>query len=85
MLLFWHLADRWGRVRPDGIVVPLPVTHDVIAQVVGAQRPTVTGALQRLALSGKLRRRPDRTWLLAGHTSPASGLGLRGEVVGTPH
>lgn len=65
MLFFWHLADRWGRVGPDGIVVPLPVTHDVLAQLVCAQRPTVSSALKRLSESGRIHRRRDRTWLLA--------------------
>jgi len=65
LVMFWHFADRWGRVRRDGILVPLPVTHDVLAQLVAAQRPTVTAALQKLARSGKVSRRPDRTWLLA--------------------
>ena len=26
MLFFWHVADRWGRVGPEGVTVPLPVT-----------------------------------------------------------
>jgi hypothetical protein len=65
MLFFWHLADRWGRVGPDGVAVPLPVTHDVLAQLVCAQRPTVTSALRRLRDQGRLLRRPDKTWLLA--------------------
>jgi hypothetical protein len=65
MLFFWHLADRWGRMGPDGVTVPLPVTHDVLAQLVCAQRPTVTSALKRLADRGQIRRRHDKTWLLA--------------------
>ena len=71
MLFFWHLADRWGRVGPDGVAVPLPVTHDIIPQLVCAQRPTVTSALKRLTSEGKLRRRPDKTWLLAPDPPPA--------------
>jgi CRP/FNR family transcriptional regulator, cyclic AMP receptor protein len=62
---FWHLADRWGRMGPDGVAVPLPVTHDVLAQLVCAQRPTVTSALKRLTDEGRIRRRHDKTWLLA--------------------
>ena len=63
-LFFWHLADRWGRVCRDGIVLPLPLTHDVLAELVGVQRPSVTSGLQRLAAAGTLRRLPNRTWLL---------------------
>jgi CRP/FNR family transcriptional regulator, cyclic AMP receptor protein len=70
MLFFWHLADRWGRMGPDGVTVPLPVTHDVLAQLVCAQRPTVTSALKRLSDQGRIRRRSDKTWLLAPEPPP---------------
>ena len=73
MLLFWHLADRWGRVRPDGVLVPLRVTHDVLAELVGAQRPTVTSALQRLIRAGRLKRLPDKTWVLIPSATESSG------------
>jgi len=63
---FWHFADRWGTAGPDGVVVPLAVTHDVLAQIVSAQRPTVTAALHRLQETGRVRRDVDRTWLLLG-------------------
>jgi CRP/FNR family cyclic AMP-dependent transcriptional regulator len=72
MLFFWHLADRWGRVGPAGVSVPLPVTHDVLAQLVCAQRPTVTSALRRLTDEGRIRRRADKTWLLAPEPPPVS-------------
>lgn len=64
MLYLWHMADRWGRVRRDGVLVPLPVTHDVLAQLIGVQRPTVTSALRRLSDAGLIRRQDDKTWLL---------------------
>jgi CRP/FNR family cyclic AMP-dependent transcriptional regulator len=71
MLFFWHMADRWGRVRPDGVHVPLPVTHEVLAQLIGVQRPTVSSALRRLTVAGDLRRRVDKTWLLPHAPPPA--------------
>jgi CRP/FNR family cyclic AMP-dependent transcriptional regulator len=64
--LFWHLSERWGRVVPDGISVPVPLPHRVIAQLVGARRPTVSTALGHLAERGELLRRPDGGWLLTG-------------------
>lgn len=64
LLLFWHLADRWGSVGRDGVTIPLRLTHEVVAQLVGAQRPTVSTALHALSREGLLTRRPDRTWLL---------------------
>lgn len=72
LLLFWHLADRCGRVRADGVLLPLRVTHETLAELVGAQRPTVTSALQKLSRSGRLRRLPDKTWLLTPMESPLS-------------
>ena len=71
MVFFWHVADRWGRVGPEGVTVPLPVTHEVLSQLVCAQRPTVSTALKRLADEGRLRRKPDRTWLLAIEPPPS--------------
>jgi CRP/FNR family transcriptional regulator, cyclic AMP receptor protein len=72
MLFLWHMADRWGRVGPEGVSVPLPVTHEVIAQLVCAQRPTVTSALKRLVDDGRVHRCSDKTWLLATDPPDAS-------------
>lgn len=79
MLFFWHLADRWGRVGPEGVSVPLPVTHDVLAQLVCAQRPTVTSALRRLTSDGRLRRLHDKSWLLAPEP-PAAPAAVRARL-----
>lgn len=51
-LLFWHLAGRWGRVEPGGIRLSLPLTHRLLGQVVGAERPSISHALSRLAQGG---------------------------------
>jgi CRP/FNR family cyclic AMP-dependent transcriptional regulator len=64
-LLFWHLAGRWGRVRSDGVVVPLRLTHMVLADLVAARRPTVTSALSELNRQG-LVRPISEGWLLSG-------------------
>jgi hypothetical protein len=66
LALFWHLADRWGRVTTEGVVVPLTFSHRVLGQLIGARRPTVTAALGRLSAGGRLRRRDDASWLLVG-------------------
>jgi CRP-like cAMP-binding protein len=62
--LFWHLAERWGRVGSDGVVVPLRLTHDQIGRLVGAQRPTVTLALRDLNRDGIVTRLDQSHWLL---------------------
>jgi hypothetical protein len=72
-LLFWQLAGRWGRVRSDGIVVPLRLTHTVLADLVAARRPTVTSALSDLSRRGLVRAISDG-WLLSG---PPPGRGSR--------
>lgn len=67
LALLWHLADRWGKVAPDGVHVPLRLTHATLAQLVGAQRPSVTSALQQLEKRGLLGRLPESGgWLLIG-------------------
>jgi CRP/FNR family cyclic AMP-dependent transcriptional regulator len=63
--LFWQLAERWGTVRPDGVVVDLALTHELIGQLIGAQRPTVTLALQALDRDGLVRRTAEGGWLLS--------------------
>jgi CRP/FNR family transcriptional regulator, cyclic AMP receptor protein len=63
--LFWQLADRWGKVCPDGVVIDVTLTHELIGQLIGAQRPTVSLALQALAQDGLLQRTGRGGWLLA--------------------
>jgi CRP/FNR family transcriptional regulator, cyclic AMP receptor protein len=70
-LLFWDLADRYGRVGPDGVRLELDLTHELIGQLVAAHRPSVSVALARLEHSGYLRR-DGRTWLIRG-TAPDAG------------
>lgn len=72
LLTLWHLAERWGRVGRDGIVVPLPLSHQRLADLVGAHRPSVTSAMGELARDGAVSRRDDGTWVL--HGSPPAQL-----------
>lgn len=69
-MLFWHLAGRWGKVRSDGVLIPLRLTHVVLADLVAARRPTVTSALSDLGRRGVVRPVPEG-WLLSGDP-PAS-------------
>jgi CRP/FNR family transcriptional regulator, cyclic AMP receptor protein len=52
-------------VRPDGTLVGLRLTHELIGYLVGARRPSVSTALGRLQRDGRLRRE-GRHWLLLG-------------------
>ena len=74
--LLWHLAERWGRVCPHGVVVPVTLSHRMIGQIVSARRPTVSAAIGRLRDSGELIRRPDGTWLLTGEPPNLPDVGL---------
>jgi CRP-like cAMP-binding protein len=64
-MLLWVLADRWGRVRPDGVFVPLRLTHTVIAELIAARRPSVTLALGKLVEEGHVES-AEGGWLLHG-------------------
>jgi CRP/FNR family cyclic AMP-dependent transcriptional regulator len=64
-MLFWELADRHGRVHPDGVHVDLPLTHEVLSYLAAARRPSVSSALTKLAEQGRLRRN-GRGWVLTG-------------------
>jgi CRP-like cAMP-binding protein len=66
LALLWCLAERWGRVLPDGVLVALPLSHRTLASMVGARRPSVTTALGRLIARGALERRAAGEWLLRG-------------------
>jgi CRP/FNR family transcriptional regulator, cyclic AMP receptor protein len=78
--LMWHLADRWGHVTAEGVVVPVALTHDLIGRLVGAHRPSVTSALGELQRAGVLERRESGGWLL--HGPPPVGLSAEGETNG---
>ena len=75
--LFWHLAERWGRVSSQGVIVPLALTHRILGQLVGARRPTVSTALAELAERGELIRRSDGSWLLRGDPPDQASLARR--------
>jgi CRP/FNR family cyclic AMP-dependent transcriptional regulator len=74
LAMLWHLAERWGRMTAEGVVIPLDVSHRLLGQLVGARRPTVSTALAELARDGEVERRADGGWLLRGEPTgvPAS-------------
>lgn len=59
LALLHHLAERWGKVTADGLVVPLRMTHEMLGALAGARRPTVTLALKALETSGEVTRLAD--------------------------
>ena len=78
-MLFWHLADRFGRMRGTWIEVPVPLTHGLLAELVAARRPSVSTALARLDQEGVLRRQGSG-WRLRG-SGPPGYEAMRAEAV----
>lgn len=54
-----QLAERWGKVTPEGVRLDLRVTHQELGDMIGAARESITVALGRLQDQGELivRRR----------------------------
>jgi CRP-like cAMP-binding protein len=70
LALLRHLAVRWGRMTPRGVVIPLTLTHRLLGELVGARRPTVSVAVAALGRNGAVRRLDDGTWLLTAELAP---------------
>jgi CRP/FNR family transcriptional regulator, cyclic AMP receptor protein len=56
VMLLLALAERWGRVSKEGIRLDMPLTVTALAQLVAAQRQTVSTAVARLGRQGVVRR-----------------------------
>jgi CRP/FNR family cyclic AMP-dependent transcriptional regulator len=70
LLLFWHMAERWGHVAAEGVILPVALPHETLGRLAAAKRSTVTLGLQKLLSSGAIGRRGDGAWILHG-TPPA--------------
>lgn len=64
LLYLWHVGERFGRVTAAGIVVRLPLTHERLATLVGAHRPSLTSALSKLERSRLLVRDSEHELVL---------------------
>lgn len=74
LALFWHLAERFGKVTAEGVLLPLRLHHQALGQLIGARRSTVTLALQRLVAARQIELQPGGGWILTGEPdgTPAS-------------
>ena len=66
LVSLWHMASLWGRVTPQGTVVPFRLTHEMLAEIIGARRPTTTQAVIALEQQGLIRRDERRCFILLG-------------------
>lgn len=87
-LLLCHLAARWGKVEPGGIRLPLPLTHQLLGRLIGAERPSVSHALARLAEAGLVTGHGDE-WHIQGSLEQQlptmlEGASTRTEWLGAP-
>jgi CRP/FNR family transcriptional regulator, cyclic AMP receptor protein len=55
-----QLARSYGKVGVDGLSLDLPLTHELLAEMVGSTRETVTRALAQLAHEGIIRHERGR-------------------------
>lgn len=66
VLALWSLADRWGRVTPEGVALTVPLRHGTLSQLVGASRPSVTSSLAELRAEGLVKQVKNHCWMLTG-------------------
>lgn len=55
--LLLKLADNLGEVGPQGTLIGVPVTHETLANMIGASRVRVTSTLNQLQREGLLSKR----------------------------
>jgi hypothetical protein len=66
-------------VHADGVHIDLPLTHELISQLGGAQRPSVSTAIARLG-DRRLVHRTQTGWLLRGDPPTVTPPGELGGV-----
>ena len=62
----WQLAETWGEAKADGIHLSIRLPHRLLAELMGARRPSVTSALAELKSTGQLSSASNGTWILCG-------------------
>ncbi|HEU4736886.1 MAG TPA: helix-turn-helix domain-containing protein [Solirubrobacterales bacterium] len=66
LIMLWHLAERWGEPSADGIRLSIRIPHRLLAEMMGARRPSITSALAQLQEAGRLDSSPHGGWTLLG-------------------
>jgi CRP/FNR family cyclic AMP-dependent transcriptional regulator len=73
----WHIAEKWGSRKDGAIVITVPITHRLLAEMIGAGRPYVTRALSDLRASGRVSQGTDRLYVLHGEPPAEATDGLQ--------
>jgi len=63
--VLWHIAGRWGVETPEGVHLPVRLTHAVLAALVLGRRSSTSRALTSLRRRGLLTHVQDG-WILHG-------------------
>lgn len=69
-VLFWALAERRGEMSREGVELSIGLSQEVLGEMVGARRPSVSSALGRLAERDLVLSRSPGRWLLKGDPPP---------------
>jgi 16S rRNA U516 pseudouridylate synthase RsuA-like enzyme len=62
----WQLAETWGEAKKDGVHLSIRLPHRLLAELMGARRPSVTSALTELKSAGRLDRTSSGFLVLRG-------------------
>jgi CRP/FNR family cyclic AMP-dependent transcriptional regulator len=79
LVVLWHIAHRFGEHRDDGTLIPVRLTHQLLANLTSAQRASVSHALTALRSRGLIDGTPDGRWVLRGD-APSALSQLRGSM-----
>lgn len=79
-----QLSKEHGLPTPGGTVIPLRLTHEDLAKLIGTTRETVTTQLNKFKRLGLLKREGQHfvvdTDRLTGFLAPADDVSSRGET-----
>jgi hypothetical protein len=62
----WQLAETWGAAGQGGVHLSIRLPHRLLAELMGARRPSITSALTELKSAGQLGSSSDGFWVLFG-------------------
>lgn len=62
----WQLAETWGEAKADGVHLSIKLPHRLLAELMGARRPSISTALAELKRTGRLGCAPGGHWILRG-------------------
>jgi len=70
LVYLWHLAERLGDRRQGGVALRVPLGHALLADLISAERASVSRALAVLKALGYVRRGQKQCWTLCGSVPP---------------